>query len=480
MIQEFLEAILNPLSAVLNFLFLGGTLSFLGDFAIAPFGFPPLVLWLLGAGIFFTFKLGFINFRLFKHGIDCVRGKYSSKDDPGSVTHFQALSTAVSATVGLGNIGGVAIAVTLGGPGAVIWMMIAAFFGMSTKFAEVTLGQKYRHINHEGEAYGGPFLYLKEGLKEIGKAKLGAILSVIFAIMCITGGLGSILFQSNQSISLLTNSFSFFNGQEVLLSIIIATLAGVVIMGGIKRIALFAEMVVPFMAIIYVTACIVVIAVNAENLGSAISLMFSDAFTGAAVGGGIVGAILNGVKRSAFSNEAGMGTAPIAHATAKTKEPVREGAVSLLEPFLDTIIICFMTGIVVTITGTYIGADLNSGGVLITSRSFATVIEWFPKVLSVATLLFAFSTMITYCYYGEQAWQFIKGHKHLKLIHGVFIFFIFIGGVISLETVISLADTLFLLMAIPNIFGMYFLTGILTKETKSYIARLKAGEFKKH
>ncbi|MFT5171455.1 MAG: AGCS family alanine or glycine:cation symporter, partial [Candidatus Marinamargulisbacteria bacterium] len=385
MIEQVFESLLKPISDILGFLLMGGRLPYFGDFAIAPFGFPPLVLWLFAGGIFFTLKLRFVNLRLFWHGIVCVTGKYNKPDDPGSVTHFQALSTAISATVGLGNIGGVAIAVVLGGPGAVIWMVIAAFFGMSTKFAEVTLGQLYRHISHDGEAYGGAFYYLKEGLSELGRPKFGKFLACTFAVCCIGGAIGGgILFQSNQAVLLISDSFSSLQSHKVLISAVFAIIGGLVLVGGIKRIAIFAETVVPLMAIIYVTACLVVLYVNRDQIVPAIGIMFSSAFSGSAVGGGVVGAILQGVRRSAFSNEAGLGSAPIAHATAKTSEPVREGCVALLEPFIDTIVICFLTGIMVTVTGAYLDVDGSVGGVLVTAKAFATVIDWFPMVLSVA------------------------------------------------------------------------------------------------
>ena len=447
-------------------------------------GFPILVLWLVAGGLFFTMRLGFVNLTMFGHAIDVVRGKYSSKKDPGEVTHFQALTAAVSATVGLGNIAGVAVAVTVGGPGAVIWMMIAGFFGMSAKFAEVTLGLKYRKIDKNGKVSGGAFHYLTEGLAEKNLPVLGKVLAVIFALFCIGGSLGGgNLFQSSQTVAIMTQTFGAFSDMDWAISVVLAVSVGVVLIGGIKRIAKVAEKIVPFMALIYIAASLVVIFANAENIGPAISFMFEDAFTGVAVGGGILGAIINGFKRAAFSNEAGLGSAPIAHSAAKTKEPVREGVVALLEPFLDTIVICFITGLVITITGVYQqgtdGLEGGNPGVLLTSAAFATVIEWFPNVLAIAVAMFAFSTMITWSYYGERAWEYLFGHKYISVFHIIFCFFVFLGGVVNdLDLVITFSDLLLLSMAIPNVIGLYIMSGTIRAELDKYVKKLKDGKFK--
>lgn len=461
-----LEALVGGMSSVLFF---------------KIFGFPLLVLWLVVGGVFFTFRLGFVNICLFRHAIDVVRGKYSSPDDPGEVTHFQALVAAVSATVGLGNIAGVAIAVSLGGPGAVIWMMIAGFFGMSAKFAEVTLGQKYRKIDEHGKVSGGAFRYLENGLAEMNFPKLGKVLAVIFAVFCIGGSLGGgNLFQSNQTVSMMTDTFTGLNSFDWGISLVLMVSVGFVLIGGIKRIATVAEAVVPFMAFIYVTACIVVLIANADKVPAAFVTMFHDAFTGQAVGGGILGAVINGFKRAAFSNEAGLGSAPIAHSAAKTNEPVREGCVALLEPFLDTMVICFMTGIVITVTGVYQGnTDGAVSGVLLTSSAFATVIDWFPMVLSLAVALFAYSTMITWSYYGERSWEYLFGGGTIRLYHIIFCGMVFLGGVLDdISLVVDFSDLLLLSMAIPNLIGVYFLSGRLKAEVDNYRARLKNNEFR--
>lgn len=443
------------------------------------FGFPLLVLWLAIGGLFFTFRLGFINIRFFGHAIQIVRGKYSTGNEPGEVSHFQALVAAVSGTVGLGNIAGVAIAVSLGGPGAVIWMVIAGLFGMSAKFAEVTLGQKYRKINKQGKVSGGAFLYLKHGLAEMGQKKLGNILAVIFAALCIMGSFGGgNMFQSNQAVAIMTDSFPLFKNMDWMIAFIMAFSVGIVLIGGIKRIALVAEAVVPLMALIYMTAAFIVIAVHHERLPEAITTMITNAFNGAAVGGGMVGAIINGLKRAVFSNEAGLGSAPIAHSAAKTDEPVREGFVALLEPFIDTVIICFTTGLVITLTGVYEGAE-SSNGVLLTSEAFATVIDWFPVVLSIAVILFAYSTMITWSYYGERCWAFLFGNKTIGLYHITFCLCVFLGGVIQdISLIVNFSDVLMLSMALPNLIGMYILSGIVKQELDHYTTRLRAGVFK--
>ncbi len=441
---------------------------------------PLLVFWLVIGGVFFTLRLGFVNIRLFGHALAVVRGKYSSKNDPGEVSHFAALAAAVSATVGLGNIGSVAIAVSLGGPGAVIWMVLAGLLGMSTKFAEVTLGQKYREFDDKGKVSGGAFHYLRKGLAEKNLVTLGKWLAIIFAVLCIGGSLGGgNMFQANQSVKILTDTFDSLKEGDFIIATVLAVSVGVVLIGGIRRIAKVAEAVVPLMAFIYITAALVVLIVNAEHLGKAFSIMFHSAFAGDAAFGGIVGALINGFKRAAFSNEAGLGSAPIAHAAARTKEPVREGCVALLEPFIDTVIICFITGMVITVTGVYTDESIE-GGVLLTSAAFSTVVDWFPIVLSIAVVLFAYSTMITWSYYGERAWGYLFGYKKIAIFHIIFITATFFGGVIdNVQLVVDFSDLLLLSMAIPNLIGLYILSGDIRRDMKEYIGKLKRGEFQR-
>lgn len=471
---EFVETLITPVSDALGaVLFYPVHIPFTQDVA-----FPFLVLWMLVGGIYFTARLGLVNIRMFSHAIQAVRGKYSSPKDPGDVTHAQALFAAVSATVGLGNIAGVAIAVAMGGPGAVVWMAIAGFLGMSTKFAEVTLGQKYRKFDENGRVSGGAFHYLEDGLSDIGLKQLGKILAIVFAVFCIGGSLGGgNMFQSNQTVAIL-KEIDGLSDMAWLLSLVLAVAVGTVLIGGIRRIAHVAEAVVPLMAFVYISAAIAILFVHRDTLGDAVIYMFHDAFSGSAVGGGLVGALIAGVRRSVFSNEAGLGSAPIAHSAAKTKEPVREGCVALLEPFIDTIVICFITGLVITVTGVYTDVSVADSGVLMTSKAFATVIDWFPMVLSVAVALFAFSTMITWSYYGERAWRYLFGAKYTNLFHVIFVTFTFIGGVAELGVVIDLSDLLMLAMALPNLIGLYLLSGMVVKELASYQKKLKAGKFK--
>lgn len=443
------------------------------------FGFPFIVLWLIVGGVFFTLRLRFINIRMFKHAIAVVRGKYSSPDDPGEVTHFQALAAAVSATVGLGNIAGVAVAVAMGGPGAILWMMIAGLLGMSMKFSEVTLGQKYRHFDERGRVSGGAFHYLKDGLSDMGLAPLGKVLAVLFAICCIGGSLGGgNMFQANQSVKMLTSSFQIFSDLDWAISLVMAVAVGTVLIGGIKRIANVAEALVPLMAVLYMASAFVVLFVNAHLIPDAVSLMITEAFTPAAAGGGMMGAIINGFRRAAFSNEAGVGSAPIAHAAAKTGEPVREGCVGLLEPFIDTFVICFITGLVITTTGVYNDQSFGGDGALLTGAAFATVIDWFPMVLSICVVMFAYSTMITWSYYGERAWQFLFGPHRLGIYHVIFVTATFFGGVINFGVVLDFSDLMILAMALPNLIGVYLLSNKLVKEVNEYTRKLKAGEFK--
>lgn len=442
------------------------------------FGIPMLVLWLILGGAFFTLRLGFVNIRMFGHAIAAVRGKYTRGDEEGDVTHAQALFAAVSATVGLGNIAGVAIAVTVGGPGAIIWMAFAGLLGMSTKCAEVTLGQKYRRKNSKGRMSGGAFYYLSDGLAELGRPKLGKVLAVVFCIFCIGGTLGAgNLFQANQSVTMLTNTFSPLRDADWIISLFMAVGVGVVLIGGIKRIARVAQMIVPTMALIYIGAALVILYVNADAVPAAIAFMFEDAVSGQAVAGGIMGAIIAGFQRSVFSNEAGLGSSAIAHAAAKTDEPAREGMVALLEPLIDTVVVCMITGIVITVTGVYKDPSIE-GGVLITSAAFSTVIDWFPMVLSLAIVLFAFSTMISWSYYGERAWEYMLGEKYVTVYHVIFCVTTFFGGLVSITTIINLSDLLLLSMAIPNLIGLYLMHNVIGSEVSDYIKRLKSGVMK--
>ncbi len=437
-------------------------------------GFPLIVLWLICGSIFFTVQMGFINLRGLKHAVDIVKGKYDDPHDDGEVTHFQALATALSGTVGLGNIAGVAIAVQTGGPGAVLWMTLAGFFGMSSKFTECTLAQKYRRVRPDGSIAGGPMYYISRPLSDMGLRPLGQGLAVLFAILCILGSFGGgNMFQANQSYVAVANIIP--NTPNWLFGIIVAALVGVVIIGGISRIASVTDKLVPLMAVLYITACLWIILSNITQLPGAIATIFIEAFSPQAVGGGIIGVMVQGIRRSAFSNEAGVGSAAIAHSAARTDEPLREGIVALLEPLIDTIIICNMTALVIVITGTYRDSSIGDG-VLLTSRSFATIADWFPILLAIAVALFAFSTMISWSYYGERAWEYLFGNSTILLYKALFVFFVFVGSVVNLGAVVDFSDMMILAMSIPNLIGCYLLSGVIVTELKDYMRRLNSGQ----
>lgn len=439
---------------------------------------PFLILWMIIGAIFFTFRLGFVNIRLFTHAFPVVRGKYSKDSDPGEVTHFEALSSAVSATVGLGNIAGVAVAVAIGGPGAIFWMMVAGFLGMSTKFSEVTMGLKYREVFKDGRVNGGAYEYLSKGLAELNMAKLGKALAFIFAFCCVGASLASgNLFQSNQATQILVTTFDPLAGYEWAISLVFAILVGVILFGGIKRIAEVAVRIVPVMAIVYVSSCLIIILCNFDNIGTAVSAIYNGAFSAESATGGIIGAVINGFKRAAFSSEAGIGSAPTAHSAAKTTEPVREGVVALIEPFIDTIVVCFMSGLAIVISGAYINNDAT--GVILTSQAFSTVSESFNYVLSFAIVLFAFSTILTWGYYGAKAFAYLFGERTQPIFKLFFCVATFLGGIMNLDIVVELSDLLLLSMAIPNLIGLYLLSGVLSKDVKEYIRKLKAGEFER-
>jgi AGCS family alanine or glycine:cation symporter len=441
-------------------------------------GFPFVVIWLVLGGVFFTIRLSGVNFRLFGHAIEVVRGKYDHPDDPGEVTHFQALTAALSGTTGLGNISGVAAAVAMGGPGAVFWMVVAGVLGMATKFAEVTLGLKYRRIDEKGKVSGGACYYLERGLGEIGWPRLGKFLAILFAVLCIGGTIGGgNMLQSNQAVKIFTHIYPSLHGMDWVLAFLLAFTVGLVLIGGIKRIAKVAARIVPFMAILYMTAGVVVLIANASKVPDALMLIITEAFNWQAAGGGMLGAMIMGFRRAGFSNESGIGSAPIAHAAAKTKEPVREGCVALLEPFADTVIMCTMTGLLITVTGVYADPLLKADGALLTSAAFATVISWFPQILAVCVLLFAFATMITWSYYGERAWDYMFGSRHIHLYHAIFLAGTFFGGIMSFGLVLDFADMMILVMAFPNLIGLYLLSPMVKRDMESYQTRLKAGEF---
>lgn len=448
---------------------------------------PFLVLWLALSGIFFTFKLNFVNFRLFKHGIQCAFGKFYNPKAEGKILPHQSALIAISATVGLGNIAGVAIAITLGGPGAVLWMVIMGFFAMSTIFAETLMSQKYRIIDKENDTvYGGPFIYLKQGLADLKLAKLGKYLAHLFSIFAFTGFLVVAMFQSNQftssfvTLNLMPNINISLFGQNfniigLMVSIILTIVSILVLIGGVKRIAKTAQSIVPFMGILYILCCITILIVNSDKILGAINLIVSEAFNLDAAGGGLIGALIAGVKRATYSNEAGIGTAPIAHAAAKSSFPARQASVAMLTPFIDTVIICAMTGITVVTTQSYLNQNL--GGVEITSASFSSVAPWFAYFLTLSVALFSFSTIISYSYYSKMIWSYYIKKINIKFFFALYCICIFIGCLSSLDTIIRLGDNFFMAMAIPNLIGMYILSSKVRKESESYIRKIKSGKF---
>ena len=418
------------------------------------FGFPLIVIVLLFGAVYFTIYFNFINVRAFGHAIDIVKGKYDNPDDDGQISHFQALTSALSATIGLGNIAGVAVAVSLGGPGAVFWMIIIAFFSMSAKFVSCTLGQMYRNVSPDGKIDGGPMHYLDQGLKQIGFSTLGKMLGTLYAIFIIGGAFGGgNMFQANQSYELFGKLIGLPN---YLYGIILAILVGFVIVGGIKRIGETTEKIVPLMVVLYVSASLFVIFTNLEKLPMVLSSIFNQAFVPDAAYGGFIGALVTGVKRAVFSNEGGVGSASIAHSAAKTDEPVREGIVAMIGPFIDTIIVCFMTASVILITSDSnplykVGGGIN--GAELTSAAFGTAISWFPYVLSVVVFLFSFSTMISWYYYGDKGWKYLFGDSTIKIYQTMYLSAVVLGSIASLGHVIDFSDMMILSCAFPNIIG---------------------------
>ena len=473
-INDAIAPIINPF---VSFIFspLPGSEAILGT------AFPWIVLWLVVAACVFTVYFGFIQFRGVKHSIELVRGDYLDPKDAGEVTPFQALCTALSGTVGLGNIAGVGVAVYLGGPGATFWMILAGLLGMASKFTECTLGVHYRNEYPDGTVSGGPMYYLSKGLSEKGKAKTGKVLAVLFAICCIGGALGGgNMFQANQSAQQVATVIPFFANNGLIFGLIMAAVVGVVIIGGIKSIAKVTEKVVPFMAVVYVGSALLIILLNIDAVGDAFSAIISGAFAPTAVAGGAVGALIQGFKRAAFSNEAGIGSASIAHSAVQTKHPVTEGYVALLEPFIDTVVICTMTSLVITITGAWNPGD-GVTGIALTAKSFESSFSGFNYVLALAAILFAFSTMISWSYYGLKAWTYLFGEGAAKemVFKIIFCIFVVIGASMSLGPVIDFSDAMIFTMAIFNVAGLYLLMPKVKELLHDYQRRLANGEFPK-
>ena len=466
----------------------------------------PLI---LGA-MYFTIYFNLINFRGFFTAIRIVQGKYDDlepsghvdvspseftgeEDNPdtirvegsheGEVSHFQALTAALSATVGLGNIAGVAIAISIGGAGATFWMIVAGFLGMASKFTECTLGVKYRDIGPDGTVYGGPMYYLSKGLKLNGQEGLGKVLAIMFAIFCIGGSFGGgNMFQVNQAFQLVENitggDASFIHGKGWLFGLVMAVLVGIVIIGGIKSIAKVTDKIVPFMVAIYVGAAMFVLIAKFGQIPSAFAEIWNGAFSPVGIAGGAVGVLIQGFRRAAFSNEAGIGSAAIAHSAVKTSHPASEGMVALLEPFIDTVVVCTMTALVLIITGSITPetAGMNDAqAILLTSGAFESVISWFPYVLTLAVVLFAFSTMISWSYYGFQAWSYLFGRtKKTEYTYKIiFCLFVIVGAAASLGSVIGFSDAMIFAMMVPNMVGLIFLAPKVKEELNKYMAAIK-------
>jgi len=446
--------------------------------------FPFVVAWLIAGGIFLTFKMGFVNLRMLRHSFNIVRGKYHTKEDKGIVSPFQSLATALSATVGIGNIAAVSIAITLGGAGAAFWMIMAGFLGMTLKFTEVTLSVKYREFLPDGTIMGGGMEYLSRGLADKGMAKTGKYMAMVFAFFMTLGAIGAgNTFQVSQSLTIIQGQIPFFNDYPWAFGLILATVIGMVIIGGIKRIAHVAEAIVPFMVIFYLAMVFWVLGTYFTAIPDAFALIFREAFTPTAVAGGIFGAMVQGFQRAVFSNEAGLGSAGIAHSVARVKYPVRQGLVSLYEPFIDTVVVCTMTALVIILTGTYLGgtevldaAIASKQGAVITSAAFGSVVSWFPTVLGFAIFMFAFSTMISWSYYGERAWVYLFGLKSSIVFKLIFLGFIIIATMVDTGLMVDFSSILFLALAVPNIFGLMIMSGDVRKMLTEYLSKLKSGE----
>ena len=461
-------------------------------------GYPFVIFLLVGSAAFFTIYFGFPNIRYFWTSINVVRGKYDeiektdSDSKDGEVSHFQALATAVSGTVGNGNIAGVALAIALGGPGATFWMIVCGLLGMSTKFVECTLGVYYRDVDDDGVVYGGPMYYISKGLKSKGFATLGKVAGALFAIFCIGGSFGGgNAAQSNQATIVLKDLFGYdstFAG--AMIGIVLATFVGIIIIGGIKRIASVTEKIVPFMALLYILACIYILGINFSFIDDAIALIIKEAFNPTAVGvGGIIGVLMVGFKRAAFSNEAGAGSASIAHSAVKTKYAASEGLVALLEPFIDTVVICTMTALVIITfnsTGTFVYGGDGMGGVMIdgvmyegagiTSKAFAQYIPYSDIFLTIAVVLFAVSTMISWSYYGLQSWKFLFGRgKVADMTYKIlFLVFVVIGAAASMNSIWAFSDAMIFAMVFPNMIGLYFLFPIVKEQLSKYLDAIKS------
>ena len=472
---EYVNIFFTTISGFLAKFFFFDVFFFIEDVDV-----PLVVFAIFWASVVFTFKMGFINIRLFRHALALTSGALDKgKNKAGEITHFKALTTALSATVGLGNIAGVAIAISVGGPGAVFWMIVMGFFGMSTKFTECSLATMFREKRSDGQLMGGPMEYLQRGFQDLNWPKLGKFLAIVFACLCIGGSFGGgVAFQVNQSLNAISLSIPFLHDFQWVYALILILLVGAVIIGGIKRISEVSSRVVPLMFVIYMLMSFVVLATHYDKIPQVFTLIFQSAFSMSAGFGGFIGVLITGLQRAAFSSEVGLGSAPIAHAVAKVDHPIEEGVVALLEPFIDTIIICTTTALVILVTGVYENPEMShlvSGqkGAALTSQALAQASLFFPFILSVSVFLFAFSTIISWSYYGERCFSFVFGEKYSLIYKIAVLLVIFLGAVATSTAVMDFCDLMILSMALPNLIGVLALSGKVKHSLNDYMTRLK-------
>lgn len=479
-LEDFANNVFGTVNAIISSVFFANVLFFMDDVEL-----PLAVAWLTIAAVYLTIRMRFVNLRLFKHAILLTLGKYDNKDSKGEVSHFKALATALSATVGLGNIAGVTIAIAKGGPGATFWIIVAGLIGMTSKFAECTLAQMYRKTESDGHILGGPMLYLKQGFAEKGWKKTGIVLAYIFAGLCILGSYGGGgSFQVNQSMNAIAEIFPFFLDNKWLYGLIMTTLVAFVIIGGLKRIANVTDKIVPFMCGLYILMAIYILGVNVTEIPAAIALIFRSAFSPDAMYGGFLGVLVIGFRRAAFSNEAGMGSAAIAHSAAKSEYPVQEGIVALLEPFIDTVVICTMTALIIIITGAYNNPDYidlihSNNGAALTARAVGSVNSFFPYILSIIVFLFAYSTIISWSYYGERAFAYVFSAKYSLIYRISVIVVIFMGSITTSTNILDFGDLIILGMGFPNLIGVYLLSEKVKKALDDYLEMLRSGKIRR-
>jgi AGCS family alanine or glycine:cation symporter len=448
---------------------------------------PFVVAWLFGGALFLTLRMGFINIRAFGHAIKLTSGHYDHKDHKGDVTHFQALAAALSATVGLGNIAGVAIAIGSGGPGAAFWITLCGLLGMSSKFAECTLAQIYRSQDGKGQIIGGPMRYLREGLADLGLPRLGRVLAVVFMVLCIGASFGGgNAFQVGQSLDTIRHQFGLIDRQPWIYGLTMAVLVGLVILGGIRSIGAVAGKLVPFMCIAYIAASLFILLTHWSSLPTAFATIVREAFNPTAIKGGLLGVMVIGLQRALFSNEAGIGSAAIVHSAAKTEEPVSEGIVALLEPFIDTVLVCTMTALVVVVTRVYADPAMesviaNKEGARLTLAAFTSGgYDWFKYVLYLTVVLFAYSTCISWSYYGERCWVEMFGDKTSVIYKLLFLTFTFLGSIITRGNILDFSDLMLLGMGLPNLLGVFLLSGVVKRNLDDYWDRYRSGMIVPH